>query len=305
MNAIELSRLAITPAETDADLEAMIAVRKQVTPAARPTVENLRHNLESTQGLDYLVARLGTEPVACGFVEPSGGSFASADVAVVPPVRRRGIGGAMLADVSRRASGLCKDELQFEVQESDAESRTFLERRGYREVGAEKAVSLELGGIEAPRVECPAEIRIVSRADPPDLLEEMYEVCVEAEADIPGHVGTRTFEEWRAHEVDKPSRRPELSFAALHGDEVVGYAALQAFGDLAFHGLTAVRRGWRRRGIGTALKLAEISAAKEAGFRLLVTESEERNLPMRALNEKLGFRPAAELSTVVMRGPLV
>jgi hypothetical protein len=33
-----------------------------------------------------------------------------------------------------------------------------------------------------------------------------------------------------------------------------------------------------------------------------VTESEERNEPMRRLNEKLGFVPSPELSVVVMRG---
>ena len=35
-----------------------------------------------------------------------------------------------------------------------------------------------------------------------------------------------------------------------------------------------------------------------------MTESEERNEPMRRLNEKLGYLPSPELSTVVMRGPL-
>jgi mycothiol synthase len=53
------------------------------------------------------------------------------------------------------------------------------------------------------------------------------------------------------------------------------------------------------------LKRAEIAAAKRAGFRRLVTESEERNEPMRRLNEKLGFAPAPELSVLVMQGPLV
>ena len=57
--------------------------------------------------------------------------------------------------------------------------------------------------------------------------------------------------------------------------------------------------------MATALKQAEIAAAKRAGFHRLVTESEERNEPMRRLNLKLGFVPAPELSTVVMRGPLV
>ena len=305
MNAVELSRLAIAAAETDDDLRAMIFVRNQVTPEARPTVENLRHNLETIDGLTYVVARVERDPVACAFVEPSPGDFAVADIAVVPAARHRGIGTALLTDVSTRARGLGKNALQFEVRESDPESRSFLERRGYDHVGAEKAVSLDLEGIDAPTVEPPPGVRIVSRAEEPDLLEGMYEVCVEAEADIPGHAGTRTFEEWRAHEIDKPSRRPELSFAAVAGDDVVGYAGLQAFGDEAHHGLTAVKRAWRRRGIATALKRAEIAAAKEAGFRALVTESEERNLAMRRLNEKLGFRPAPEWSALVMRGPLV
>ena len=83
----------------------------------------------------------------------------------------------------------------------------------------------------------------------------------------------------------------------------------EALGDgppvILCHGLTATRRDWRRRGVATALKQAEIAAAKRAGFHRLVTESEERNEPMRRLNLKLGFVPAPELSTFVMRGPVV
>jgi GNAT superfamily N-acetyltransferase len=58
----------------------------------------------------------------------------------------------------------------------------------------------------------------------------------------------------------------------------------------------------RKRARG--LKHAEIAAAKRAGFKRLLTESEERNEPMRRLNEKLGFVPAPEWSTLVIRGPL-
>jgi GNAT superfamily N-acetyltransferase len=148
-------------------------------------------------------------------------------------------------------------------------------------------------------------VRVVSRVEEPDRLEEMYVIAAQADEDIPGSEGVQTFEQWRAHEIDKPTRRPELCFLALAGDEVVGYAALQVFGDEAHHGLTATRRDWRRRGVAAALKRAEIAAAKRAGFKRLVTESEERNEPMRRLNEKLGYRPYPEWSIVVMRGPLV
>jgi mycothiol synthase len=304
MPALELSQLAIAPAETDADLEAMIRVRRLVTPEARPQVENLRFSLESNEDLVYLVARVGGVPVACGFLDPLD-RLAMGDIAVVPEHRRNGVGSAMLAELSARARAYGKDSLQGEVKESDAESRGFLERRGFVKVGGEKALVLDLDTIDEPAVHPPAGVRIASRVEEPDCLQGMYAVGVQADEDIPGSVGVQTFEQWRANEIDKPSRRPELSFVALAGDEVVGYAALQVFGDEAHHGLTATRRDWRRRGVATALKRAEIAAAKRAGFRRLVTESEERNEPMRKLNEKLGFVPSPEWSTVVMRGPLV
>jgi GNAT superfamily N-acetyltransferase len=294
----------IAPAETDADLEAMIHVRRLVTPEARPTVENLRFNLTAHDQLVYLVARHAGEPVACAFFHPLT-ELVACDIAVVPEHRQRGVGSAMLAELSARARSAGKAELQGEVKASDAESRAFLERRGFVKVGGEEAVVLELDAIDEPAsFSPPPGLRIVSRIKEPDRLEEMYVIGAQADEDIPGSTGVQTFEEWRANEIDKPSRRPELCFLALAGDEVVGYAALQVFGDEAHHGLTATRRDWRRRGVATALKQAEIAAAKRAGFRRLVTESEERNEPMRRLNLKLGFVPAPELSTVVMRGPV-
>jgi GNAT superfamily N-acetyltransferase len=297
-----VSNLRIDRVGTDQDLEAMIEVRRRLTPEAHATIENLRFNLESKPGLVYFVARLADEPVGCGFMEPWT-ALAAGDVAVVHERRRRGIGSALLTELQSRAHDLGKDELQGEVKESDTESRAFLEHRGFAQVGAEHAVALELDGYEPPPVELPVGVRIVTRVEEPDLLDEMYAVGVQADEDIPGSEGVMTFAQWRAHEIDRPTRRPELCFIALAGDEVVGYAALQVFGDEAHHGLTATRRDWRRRGIATALKRAEIAAAKKAGFKRLLTESEERNEPMRRLNEKLGYIPAPEWSMLVMRGP--
>jgi len=304
MQPFELSQLTISSATTDPDLEAMVHVRALVTPDERPVVETLRFNLDTNPALAYFVARIADEPVGCAFIEPWT-AIAYGDVAVVPGRRRLGIGSALLAELSGRARGLGKDSIQGEVREADADSRAFLERRGFVQVGAEKALVLELEELDPPEVAPPAGVRIVSRAEEPDRLEEMYGVARQAEQDIPGSTGERTFAEWRAHEIDKPNRRPELTFLALAGDEVVGYAGLQVAGDRAFHGLTATRRDWRGQGVATALKCAEIAAARRAGFRCLLTESEERNEPMRRLNEKLGFVPAPELSMVVMRGPVV
>jgi len=297
--------IAITSvdAANDADLEAIAEIRRRVAPDLTPTVENLRFQLESKPKLAYLVARLGGEAVASGYVE-GWPPFALGDVTVVPEHRRRGIGAVLLADVSKRARAFGNDAIQGEIRESDEESRGFLERRGFVQVGAEKAMVLHLEGLDPPAVDPPAGIRIVTRVEEPDLLEQMYVIGVQADEDIPGSEGVQTFEEWRSQEIDRPTRRPELCFIALAGDEVVGYAALQVVAELAEHGLTATRRDWRRRGVATALKRAEIAAAKRAGFKRLITESEERNEPMRRLNEKLGFVPSPQLSMAVMRGPL-
>jgi GNAT superfamily N-acetyltransferase len=300
----ELSQLAIAPAETDADLEALIAVRKLVTPRARPIVANLRHALESsTEGLTLIVARLGDEPVACGFVEGPPEDFAPADIAVVPDRRRMGIGSAVLAYVSERAQALGKNVLQVEVKKSDESSRSFLERRGFQRVGGEEAVSLSLGAPQPPSVP-PEGIRVLSRRERPDVVDAMYEVYVECNQDVPGARGPMTLEGWRALEIDRPSRSPDLAFVAFDRDQVVGYAVADIFGDEGYHGFTAVKRAWRRRGVAIALKRAQIAAATDLGLKRLATGSEERNLPMRTLNAKLGYQPDPELSMVVMRGPI-
>ena len=150
---------------------------------------------------------------------------------MVPARRRQGIGSALFAEISTRARGLGRDEIQGEVQEGDAESRAFFERRGFVQTGGEKAVVLELDGIEPPEVDPPKGVRIVSRAEEPDRLDEMYAVAVQADEDIPGSAGRQSYERWRAMDIDRPNCLPELCFIALVEDAVVGYAFLQASGE--------------------------------------------------------------------------
>jgi GNAT superfamily N-acetyltransferase len=294
--------------ESEDDLEAMSIVLHLANPDLPPTagnVEGIRHNLDSNPDLTYVVARLDGKPAGCGYVELVNASWVVAQTDVVPTLRGGGVGTGLLAEISRVAAANGRTELQGEVRESDADSRAYFERRGFVEVGGEQAVALNLAQHDPLPVEPPPGIAIVSRQDRPELAEAMYEVAKEAEQDIPDAIPDRSFEIWRSRELDRPSRNPTLTFIALAGDEVVGYAGLDEYGVDAFHGLTAVKRAWRGRGVATALKRSQIAAAKERGVKRLVTESEERNRPMRRLNEKLGYKPEPSLSTVVLRGPLL
>jgi GNAT superfamily N-acetyltransferase len=130
----------------------------------------------------------------------------------------------------------------------------------------------------------------------------MYEVDREASADIPGLASShdQTFEEWRSFAIERPSRDLDLTLLALADGEVVGVAYLEQEG---FHNLTGVRRDWRGRGVASALKRAQIAGAHARGMKRLVTESQHENVPMRRLNEKLGYKPT--IASIVYQGPLL
>ena len=293
-------------ARSDDDLAAMIEVRTKADPdSPPPRLDNLRHNLAGNPELAYLVARDAGVPVACGFVDVSQDTIGRAHVVVVPVARRRGIGTALLVAVSGHARANRRGQLEGSIRAQDEESLRFFTRRGFEKVGGEEAVTLDLAEAEDLVSSRRAGVRIVSRAERPDVVEGMYAVAQEAEPDIPGGVPVRPFEVWRATEIDRPSLVPELTFVALAGDEVVGYAILDSLGQELWHRLTAVKRAWRRRGIATALKLAQIGVARQSGLARLVTTNEERNVPMRSINDALGYRPEPRLSTIVLRGPLL
>ena len=133
------------------------------------------------------------------------------------------------------------------------------------------------------------------------------EISVETSKDVPGYEDEKhePYEAWLAHEMQGPGDRPEATFVAVAGDEAVGYAkfSLSSTDPMrAYHDLTAVKRDWRRRGIARALKSAQIGWAKANGYELLRTTNDERNAPMRRLNEELGYRPA--IGRLFLRGPL-
>jgi len=57
----------------------------------------------------------------------------------------------------------------------------------------------------------------------------------------------------------------------------------------AEHGLTAVGREWRRRGLASALKQATIAWASARGLRELYTWTQSGNEGMQAVNRGLGY----------------
>jgi GNAT superfamily N-acetyltransferase len=235
---------------------------------------------------------VGTAIGVGGWHSPEG--VARGEVRVVADARRRSIGSDLLSELAAWAIDLGYVELMGPVKEVDDISLAWAERRGFVEVGRNSLLTLDLTAIEAPVVTPPVGIKIVSWAERPEAARGMYEVACEAYPDIPGEEDAEMapYDEWLSMDMQGAGDRPEATFVALAQDEVVAYAKLslsRARPVVAMHDITGVRRAWRGRGIARALKAAEIAWAVENGFERLETQNEERNEPIRRLNERYGY----------------
>jgi GNAT superfamily N-acetyltransferase len=300
--------IQVVPARADEEATVWLETRGRAGQKISPSLDDFRHRERVWTGALHVTAFLDGEPAGAGFVGSFPGTehetHVGAGFGVVPELRKQGVGTALYRAISEHAASLGKDALVIEVMASEPDSLAWAERRGFAEIERQDAVALDLAEHDPAPADPPPGVEIVTRAERPDLLRGMYEVGIDAGRDIPGLDGAheQTFEQWASFEVERPSRDPELCFIAVANEDVIGYASLDVMPLGVFHGLTATARAWRRRGVATALKRAQIAAAKERGYERLLTESEHGNEPMRRLNEKLGFRPEPSMSTIVLRG---
>jgi GNAT superfamily N-acetyltransferase len=297
----------IRPVETDAEHEVALALNNELFPRHAITIENLRSWLGKVPHRYFIAwdgeAAIGT---ASAMFEPGREEPFCRNI-VRPERRRAGVGSALYDAISAYARERGCEALLAHVDGDQREGLAFAEHRGFAEIGRELRVSLELAAIEPPQPRAPDGIEIVTWAERPELAGGMYDVFREAEPDIPGEEDTETieYEEWLSQHMRGSGDKAEATFVALAGDEVVGYSKFSltdAQPTVAFHDLTGVKRAWRQRGIAGALKATQIRWAKEHGYERLETANEERNAPIRKLNERFGYRPDG--ARILLRGPL-
>jgi GNAT superfamily N-acetyltransferase len=264
----------IREADSRADLERCVEICNAVEPESPVTVEQL----EDAEEPFLLHGGGGYAYVVRSSVVGS----AHAMVRVHPETRRCGIGSALLDAARDRTRELGRESLWGRVR--DAESLAFVTRRGFEEVTRDVTVLRELRPGDGEVATGIAELR-------EEHLRGVYEVCAECipEIHVPLSGEVQPYDEW----LDREAVRSPVAFVALDDERVVGYARLYQTGspNRLEHGLTAVRRTHRRRGIATALKRAQIAWAAEHGYGELVTDMVEGNDAMRAVNERLGYRP--------------
>jgi mycothiol synthase len=278
--------IAVRPAETDADLDAWRRVRMTVLPDERAqTVEEMRTAM--TPGSIYVLAELDGRLAGSGVAGRSdlGGQGFLAP-RVLPEVRRRGVGTALLRELAGHLERLGYDRAGTILD--DPGSLAFAERFGFREVDRDVEQIRTVG--DEPWPQPPPGVEVVALAERPELFERAYhELALEAFRDFaldrPIEI---SLEDWRR----EWQVWPEASFFALADRELVGMAGLIRDDDhpeRAENSLSAVRPDWRRRGIASLLKRTVLAWAAEHGLRELYTWTQNGNAAMRAVNESLGY----------------
>ena len=291
--------IEVRAAESDADLEAFIRVRRTLFPNdSGGPVALLRADLAANPDRHFYVAELDGEVVGSGLISLSDlRDRFSVKVRVLPEARRRGVGTALLRRLITHATG---DKVGTHLEEE--ESRPFAERFGFRETDRQVEQVKHLGDEPDPP-SLPDGIEVVTVAERPSLLREAYPLACEGYSDMalerPAQI---SLENWLREEATLPAG----SFVALAGGEIVGWSGLVQHDNdgVAEDGLTVVRRDWRRRGLATTLKRMELAWAAANGYREIVTWTQRGNEGMRSLNERLGYEYRDVSVTMVAPLPL-
>lgn len=292
--------MELSPCVTDADYEAWRSVRIAVLPYERcDTVEELRAR-ESPERL-MLLARQDGAVVGSGMADrgESADSGAAAP-RVLPDHRRRGIGEEILRALADHCTSLDLPRLRAKVD--DDESLAFARRFGFVEVDREVELTRSVAGAPSPPP-LPEGVEVVTSAERPGLWEASYdgfgrEALAGFAVDTPLEV---TPEQWAT------TWRADPMFLALHDGEVVGCAGLLLDTDeptRAENALTAVRGDWRGRGIAVHLKLRALEWAAAHDLDEVYTWTQDGNVAMRTLNERLGYTTSRTSITVSRELPL-
>jgi GNAT superfamily N-acetyltransferase len=272
----------IRRAETEADLAVWCEVWGAITPREPVRVEDQLRRLERQPERLHLLA----DDVGIGLVARSdspGRLFLT--VRVLPGARGRGVGSALFYELVEHALRFDPEWLSGVVSAAEPDSRAWAERRGFEEFRRDVELVRRLEGDESypPPLDG---IQIVEVT--PALRDAAYALTREAWRDLPVGIPLETpsFETWLEEDLEGP-----IAFAAMEGDELVGFAALMARDapGLLEHGLTATRRTHRRRGIATSLKQTQIAWAAANGYRELITFTQDGNEGMQAINLALGY----------------
>lgn len=203
--------------------------------------------------------------------------------------------------------------LAFRASPANKADAALLEQEGYAHIRSYYEMAIDL--LEAP----PAPIwpdGVTVRTMQPGEERAVFELIDDAFSDHWGHL-PGVYEEWKHWQLGREQFDPALFFLAYDGDQLAGGSLCQyepAY-DAGWVGQLAVRRSWRRKGLGLALLLHSFDEFYRRGVRKVLLGVDSQNLTgalrlykragMHVMTQTHSYekelRPGEELSTQVIR----
>ena len=212
----------------------------------------------------------------------------------------RGYGQALLTVLLLETQRQAVIGLETSVRDINANSRAWLERRGFSFDFHRFESELDLRTFNADafldavnRVQA-QNIRFANRAklSSDDDLQKLHALGNRLFLDTPDAPGRTplSFEQFKHLITENPQITPESVLVALDGQQLIGMTIIMREADSFYTGMTGVIREYRGLGIALALKVLSIQYALEAGAVRMTTHNHSKNAPMIAINMKLGYQ---------------
>ena len=177
---------------------------------------------------------------------------------------------------------------------ADDDSVAFVGARGFTLESTDTTSAVDPRTLPAPP-DPPAGIAVAPMAEYADDPTPVFEADKESALDEPGpsDFSGVTYESWRRLIWDSPDCDHDLSVVAKADGVVVGTSFLYSDRETgrAMNAGTGVIRAFRGRGLGLLMKQHSLALAAAAGITKVITQNDETNAPMLAINTKLGYQP--------------
>jgi GNAT superfamily N-acetyltransferase len=281
------------------DIPRAAAMRQRAWPDRIVTAEGKRHSLEHCPERARLAMFayeqdddiVGWATASLDWVQsdPTRGQLA---IAVDPAGRGEGIGGALAVAADAHLTRIGVTTTRAGSLDEPA-ARALAARRGFGQVAASSVSAVDPRTVEPRPV--PNEVRLVPFAEIEDP-RPVYELDLEASRDIPNETfDSVTFEEWQSELWRSPFLDDDASLAGYVDGELAAVTIIRIdrASGRAQNNLAGVRRRFRGRALALLLKSHSLRRAAELGVTIAITDNDETNAPMLAVNTKLGYRPFA------------
>jgi len=208
---------------------------------------------------------------------------------VHPDHRRSGIGGTLAGCLHDHLHGAGAQRIQVFAQQ---DSVGFALGHGYAVTRTLHYAGVRLDALPpAPSAPEGIALRPYTELDP----QAIYVAEMLAAADEPGDapLDAMDYEQWLTDFWNDPAIDRNLSVAAVSGEEVLSFTIVGTDGDRiwsAFSGTIPLQRG---RGLSKLVKSASLHRAHSNGVVSAYTSNDDRNGPMLAVNNWLGYRRVA------------